>query len=79
MAKGGPVLHPANETLEEVKIMALEQCDRTSYPYVTDFYLILDSLINTTKDVDLLSDEGILTNCLGDSNAMTSMINNLNK
>uniref|UniRef100_A0A2N9HJ49 Uncharacterized protein n=1 Tax=Fagus sylvatica TaxID=28930 RepID=A0A2N9HJ49_FAGSY len=32
-----------------------------------------------TKDVDLLNDEGILVNGLGDSNAVTSMINNLNR
>ena len=44
-----------------------------------DFYFILDSLINTTKDVDLLSHKGILINGLGDSNAVTSMINNLNR
>ena len=60
-------------------IMALEQCDRKSDPYITDFYLILDSLINTTKDVDLLGHKGILFNGLGDSNTVTSMINNLNR
>ena len=40
---------------------------------------MLDHLINTSEDVDLLSDEGIIDNRLGDSNAMTAMINNLNK
>ena len=60
-------------------IMALEQCDYRRKAYVTDFYLILDHLINTTKDVDLLSDEGIIDNGLGDSTAVTSMIRNLKK
>ena len=60
-------------------IMALKQCDYRSVTYITDFYLILDHLINTTTDVDLLIDKGIVFNCLGDNNAMTSMINNLNK
>ncbi|KAM4126191.1 hypothetical protein ACB094_01G369500 [Castanea mollissima] len=60
-------------------IMALEQCDYRRDACITDFYLILDHLINTTKDVDLLSDEGIIVNRLGDSNAMISMINNLSK
>ena len=60
-------------------IMALEQCDNRSDPHITDFYLILDRLINTTKGVDLLCDKAILINCLGDSNAVTSMINNINK
>ena len=40
---------------------------------------MLDHLINTSEDVDLLSDEGIIDNRLGDSNAVTTMINNLNK
>ncbi|KAM3714899.1 hypothetical protein ACJW31_01G367900 [Castanea mollissima] len=60
-------------------IRALEQCDYRRDACITDFYLILDHLINTTKDVDLLSDEGIIVNRLGDSNAMISMINNLSK
>ena len=60
-------------------IMAIEQCDYRRKAYITDFYLILDHLINTTKDVDLLSDEGIIDNGLGDSNAVTYIISNLNK
>ena len=60
-------------------IMALEQCDYRRQAYITDFYLMSDHLINTSEDVDLLSDEGIIDNRLGDSNAMTAMINNLNK
>ena len=60
-------------------IMALEQYDYRRQAYITDFYLMLDHLINTSEDVDLLSDEGIIDNRLGDSNAVTAMINNLNK
>ena len=60
-------------------ITALEQCDYRRSAYITDFYLMLDHLINTSKDVDLVSNEGIIDNRLGDSNAVTSMINNLKK
>ena len=60
-------------------IMALEHCDCERDPYILDFYLILDHLIDTTKDVDLLNQKGILINDLGDSNAVISMINNLNR
>ncbi|GMY04918.1 UPF0481 protein At3g47200-like [Fagus crenata] len=60
-------------------IMALEQCDYGRPNSITDFYLILDRLINTAKDVDLLSDKGIVVNSLGNSEAVTSMINNLNR
>ena len=59
--------------------MALEQCDPRKYLYFTDFFLILDRLVNTTKDVDLLSNKGIVVNSLGDNNVVTSIINNLNR
>ena len=39
----------------------------------------MDSLISTREDVDLLCDNKILVNYLGDNNAAKSMINNLNK
>ena len=60
-------------------IMALEQCSYRRDRYFTDFYLILDRLINTDKDVDLLSNKGIIVNSLGDNNVITSMINKLNR
>ena len=60
-------------------IMALEQCDFAMERHITDFYLILDRLINIDKDVDLLCDKGIIVNCLGDNNVITSMINKLNR
>nr|XP_023904729.1 UPF0481 protein At3g47200-like [Quercus suber]POF20171.1 upf0481 protein [Quercus suber] len=60
-------------------IMALEQCSYRRDRYFTDFYLILDRLINTDKDVDLLSNKGIIVNSLGGNNVITSMINNLNR
>ncbi|KAM4118447.1 hypothetical protein ACB094_02G203500 [Castanea mollissima] len=63
-------------------IMALEQCRQrmhsTDEYVISDFYLILDHLVNTSKDVDLLSDKGIIVNWLGDSNTVKCMINNLN-
>uniref|UniRef100_A0A2N9G5C5 Uncharacterized protein n=1 Tax=Fagus sylvatica TaxID=28930 RepID=A0A2N9G5C5_FAGSY len=72
------VFYDRNEALVR-NIMALEQCDHTSDQYITDFFSIMDRLINTTKDVDLLNDKGILVNGLGDRNAVTSMINNLSR
>ena len=59
-------------------ISALEQSLYVGHAYVTDFFVILDFLIDTSKDVDLLCDKGILVNYLGDSNAAASAINNLN-
>ncbi|KAK4590944.1 hypothetical protein RGQ29_021228 [Quercus rubra] len=60
-------------------IMAYEQCHCFEEPYITDYYFILDFLINTTRDVDLLCDKKIIVNYLGDSSAAMSMFNNLNK
>ncbi|KAK7844788.1 upf0481 protein, partial [Quercus suber] len=60
-------------------IMALEQTRYIKNAYYTDYFILLDLLINTRKDVDLLCDKKILVNHLGDNNAVKSMINNLNK
>ncbi|XP_030936647.1 UPF0481 protein At3g47200-like [Quercus lobata] len=59
-------------------IIALEQSLYAGHAYVTDFFVILDFLIDNSKDVDLLCDKGILVNYLGDSNAMALAINSLN-
>ena len=75
-----PLLDFQDDTEAYVRnIMALEQCYHTEDRYITDFYLILDRLINTDKDVDLLSNKGIIVNSLGDNNVITLMINNLNR
>ncbi|KAL0013053.1 hypothetical protein SO802_000122 [Lithocarpus litseifolius] len=75
-----PALTFVDDTEDLVRnIMALEQCNIRLDAYFTDFYIILDHLISTTKDVDLLSKKGIIVNCLGDSETVTSMINKLNR
>ena len=60
-------------------IMALEQTRYMRNGYVTDYFFMLDFLTNTTKDMDLLCDSGIVDNYLGDNNAATSIVNNLHK
>ena len=75
-----PLLEFVDSTEARVRnIMALEQSYHKKDMYITDFYLILDRLINSDKDVDLLSYKGIIVNCLGDNNVITSMINKLNR
>ena len=59
--------------------MLLEQTRYMQYAYYTDYFILLDFLINTTEDVDLLCDKEILVNILGDNDGVKSMINNLNK
>ena len=58
-------------------IVAVEQSHYVGDAYVTNFFAILDFLIDNSKDVDLLCDKGILVNYLGDSNAAASAINSL--
>nr|XP_023890151.1 UPF0481 protein At3g47200-like [Quercus suber]XP_023890152.1 UPF0481 protein At3g47200-like [Quercus suber]POE63883.1 upf0481 protein [Quercus suber] len=60
-------------------ITALEQTHHIKDTYFTDYLFLMDSLINTREDVDLLCDKKILVNYLGDNNAAMSMIDNLNK
>ena len=60
-------------------ITALEQTRYIKDTYFTDYLFLMDSLINTGEDVDLLCDKKILVNYLGDNNAAMAMINNLNK
>ncbi|XP_075662937.1 UPF0481 protein At3g47200-like [Castanea sativa] len=60
-------------------IMALEQTHYIYDTYFTDYLFLMDSLINTKEDVDLLCENKILVNYLGDNNAAYSMINDLNK
>ena len=60
-------------------IMALEQTRYIEDAYFTDYFFFMDLLINTKEDVNLLCDKKILVNYLGDNNAATLMINNINK
>ncbi|XP_059445421.1 putative UPF0481 protein At3g02645 [Corylus avellana] len=60
-------------------LVALEQCHYQFDRYVTDYVYILDFLIDTNKDVDLLVEKGILVNTLGDSNAATTLVNKLSQ
>ncbi|KAL4596970.1 hypothetical protein ACB092_12G201800 [Castanea dentata] len=75
-----PCITLNNEKVRLIQnIIALEQSLYVWHAYVTDFFVILDFLIDTSKDVDLLCDKGILVNYLGDSKTAASIVNNLNK
>ncbi|XP_061370443.1 UPF0481 protein At3g47200-like [Gastrolobium bilobum] len=58
-------------------MMALEQCHYPSETYITDYVVVLDYLINTSKDVDVLVQNGIIINMLGDSSAVAKLFNGL--
>lgn len=58
-------------------LIAFEQCHYEEDRYVTDYIFLMDQLINTTKDVDVLVNKGIIDNWLGDNVAVTNLFNNL--
>ncbi|KOM41967.1 hypothetical protein LR48_Vigan04g216500 [Vigna angularis] len=60
-------------------MVALEQCHYPYKSYVTDYIVVLDFLVNTSHDVDLLVRKEILVNYLGDSDSAAKMINGLCK
>ncbi|KAK8625441.1 hypothetical protein V6N13_090313 [Hibiscus sabdariffa] len=58
--------------------IAYEQFIPSGEPtYFTDFVLLMDNLINTSKDVQLLRNSGIIENWLGDDEAVAQMFNKL--
>ncbi|XP_021280411.1 UPF0481 protein At3g47200-like [Herrania umbratica] len=58
-------------------LMAFEQCHYPKEAYFCSYILLLDSLVDTSEDVDLLVKKGIIVNRLGSSAAVADMINNL--
>ncbi|XP_058780995.1 UPF0481 protein At3g47200-like [Vicia villosa] len=58
-------------------MVALEQCHYPYESYVTDYVAVLDFLINTGRDVDILVKKGILVNWLGDSDSVANLFNSL--
>ncbi|KAA8525421.1 hypothetical protein F0562_007276 [Nyssa sinensis] len=58
-------------------LMALEVCHYPHDFYIIDYIILMDYLINTSKDVDLLIQNGIFRNRLADSSAVATFFNNL--
>ncbi|KAK2366719.1 hypothetical protein QL285_080068 [Trifolium repens] len=62
-------------------IIAFEEChlsDKGS-AYITQYFNVLDFLIDTEKDVRILVDKKIIVNWMSDANAVATMVNNLCK
>lgn len=52
-------------------------CDSNHETYVTYYIDLMDGLIDTPADVDLLVHSGIIDNCIGDSIKVSTLFNNL--
>ncbi|KAK7300108.1 hypothetical protein RJT34_10942 [Clitoria ternatea] len=71
-------VHDSTEILFR-NMVALEQCHYPQKFYITDYIAVLDFLMNTGKDVDILIQNGIITNWIGDSDAVAKLYNGLCK
>ena len=58
-------------------IMALEQCHYPKEAYICNYIMLLDCLINTEKDVDLLVEKKVIINQLGSDEALARLVNKL--
>lgn len=58
-------------------MVALEQCHYPNESYITDYVAVLDFLINTGRDVDILVKKGVLVNWMGDSDSVANLFNSL--
>ncbi|KAL5175423.1 UPF0481 protein [Glycine soja] len=58
-------------------MVALEQCHYPDHSFVTDYVAVLDFLVNTSRDVDVLVQKGVLVNWLGDSDSVADIFNGL--
>ncbi|XP_062173379.1 UPF0481 protein At3g47200-like [Alnus glutinosa] len=58
-------------------IMALEQCHYSTEAYICNYILLLDSLINTENDVDLLVEKKVIVNQVGSDEAVAMLVNKL--
>ncbi|KAL7106056.1 hypothetical protein ACP275_07G087000 [Erythranthe tilingii] len=58
-------------------LMAYEQYFQLGCGYVTNYVKFLDCIIDSPGDVEILSRQGIIDNCLGDDKVVANMVNKL--
>ncbi|KAJ7950829.1 hypothetical protein O6P43_026969 [Quillaja saponaria] len=58
-------------------LIALEQCHYPSNAYICNYLLLMDHLVNTVTDVDLLVDKKVIVNQLGSHKQGTMLVNSL--
>ncbi|KAB2619119.1 hypothetical protein D8674_014988 [Pyrus ussuriensis x Pyrus communis] len=59
-------------------LVAFEQC-HCDCTYFSDYIFLMDNLVNTPNDVELLVKNGIVKTLLGDNNEVSTLINSLGK
>lgn len=63
------VIHQTTESLFR-NLIAFEQCRRSCRPVVTSYAKLMDNLINTVEDLDILCKNGIICNSLNPEDAI---------
>ena len=58
-------------------LMALEQCHYPLEAYICNYFTLLDYLIDTREDVELLVEKKIIVNLLGSNEAVAEIVNRL--
>uniref|UniRef100_A0A6N2M5C2 Uncharacterized protein n=1 Tax=Salix viminalis TaxID=40686 RepID=A0A6N2M5C2_SALVM len=58
-------------------LIAYEQCSQSQHLYVTDYIILMDCLINTREDVQILRHCRIIENGLGDDEMVCKLFNKL--
>ncbi|KAJ7962016.1 hypothetical protein O6P43_017303 [Quillaja saponaria] len=58
-------------------LIALEQCHYPSSAYICNYFLLMDQLINTVTDTELLVQNKVLKNLLGSNKQGTILVNRL--
>ncbi|CAL8121157.1 unnamed protein product [Prunus armeniaca] len=58
-------------------IMALEQFLYPDKPYICNYFLLMDQLVDTVDDVDLLVENKVILNMLGSNEAVAKLVNRL--
>lgn len=57
--------------------MALEQFVYPDKAYICNYFLLMDKLVDTVEDVDLLVGKKVIVNMLGSNEAVAKIINSL--
>ncbi|XXG87381.1 hypothetical protein AAC387_Pa11g2082 [Persea americana] len=60
-----------------LNFIAFEQCYPHCNKYITTYFYFMDCLINTSKDVEILSSEGIIDDALGSEELVASHFNSM--
>ncbi|KAI3939359.1 hypothetical protein MKW98_022227 [Papaver atlanticum] len=73
-----PQLHMDDNTVPLfLNSIAYEQCHEKAQPYFTNHFIFFDCLVNTSKDIDILHNNGILNHVLGSDKDVAHLINKL--